>query len=430
MPKEIDFIGLKKKVNPIYYEKMFPNKKYFQIYFGGSSSSKSYSQAQKIILGCLEGQNWLCLRKVASTIKKSIFNELISKIYSLKLNNRNQQIFTMNKTDLTITNSITGSQILMCGADDPEKIKSIVPQKGVVNNIWLEEATEFSYDDFKAIIKRLRGASDFKKTITLTFNPILKSHWIYTNFFENFWQDDKNFIEKENLSILKTTYKDNNFLAPEDILALESEDDKYYHDVYTLGNWGVLGAVIYKNWIVSNFNPNVFETYRNGVDWGFSNDEFAFIRLAVDFKKKIIYVCNEIYQRELLNSESARKVKTFVKGEMVYCDCAEPKSIEEYNRFGIRAIGVEKKAGSREEQIKFIKGFKIVIHPDCKNFQTEIAKYKFKESKDGEVLPVVVEKSDHLMDAMRYALSSDLDRGTSPYTRLLNFKISGRHEYF
>lgn len=419
---KIELKGLEQRVNSIYWDKLFKNDNYIQIYYGGSSSSKSYSIAQKKVIGCVEGRNILIVRKVAATIRRSVLNEIVAKIYDLKFNTSEREIFKINNTDMVITNVLNDAQIIFCGIDDPEKLKSIVPKKGIITDIWIEEATEIYYHDFKAIIKRLRGISEFKKTITLSFNPIIKSHWIYTNFFAGFWEDDKKYIETDKnggLSILKTTYKDNKFLAPEDIMALESEDDKFFHEVYTLGNWGILGAVVFKNWEINNFNTEVFSVYRNGVDWGFSDDPFAFIRIAIDFSRKQIYICNEIYQTGLLNESSVKLVKPIVGREPVYCDNAEPKSIEEYVRFGVKAFAVEKGAGSIEEGVKFLQSFRILIHPRCVNFQNEIAQYKYKESKTtGEVLPQLVDKNNHLIDALRYAITTDLDRKEGKYSRL------------
>jgi len=419
----ISIKGLEKRVNEIYWKKMFKNEHYIQIYFGGSSSSKSFSEAQRVILGCLEGRNYLIIRKVASTIRRSVLNEVVAKIYDLKLNVEGREIFKINKTDMVITNTINNSQIIFCGTDDAEKLKSIVPKHGIITDIWIEEATEIYYKDYKTIIKRLRGRSEFKKSITLTFNPIVQSHWIYETFFAGFWEDGKQYIEKEGLSILKTTYKDNRFLAPEDILALENEEDKFYYDVYTLGNWGILGAVVFKNWRIADFDVKCFSTYRNGVDWGFSKDPFAFIRIAIDFSRKEIYICEEVYQVGLLNEMSAKEIKPFAKNEPVYCDNAEPKSVEEYIRYGINAIAVEKGAGSIEEGIKFLQSFTIIVHSKCVNFQNEIKQYKYKECKTtGEVLPQLIDKNNHLIDALRYAITRDLDRKEGRYSRVLRAK--------
>ena len=83
-----------------------------------------------------------------------------------------------------------GYQILSCGLDDVQKLKSITPAKGVITDILVEEATEIEYSDYKEISKRLRGVSDFKgmKRITFAFNPILQTSWLYTEFFGK-WDD-------------------------------------------------------------------------------------------------------------------------------------------------------------------------------------------------------------------------------------------------
>ena len=77
----------------------------------------------------------------------------------------------------------SGAQIVFAGLDDVEKIKSITPAKGVFTDIWMEEATECDYGDYKQLDKRLRGRSGFKKRFILSFNPVYLTHWIYVEFF-------------------------------------------------------------------------------------------------------------------------------------------------------------------------------------------------------------------------------------------------------
>ncbi len=104
--------GLSKKIIDIYKSKMWNNDHYYQIYFGGSSSGKSYSLAQMIVLDCLKGRNILALRKVGSTINKSLFNEILEKINNLKI----RKYFHINKSNYEITCLLKGSQILFAGA--------------------------------------------------------------------------------------------------------------------------------------------------------------------------------------------------------------------------------------------------------------------------------------------------------------------------
>lgn len=393
--------------NNIYIKHQLHNNNRYQIYFGGSSSGKSFSLAQRTILDVLSGKrNYLVVRNVQSTIKRSCLNEITKAINNFKL----RDYFDINKTDMIITCNINQKQILFCGLDDVEKVKSITPIDGVITDIWVEEATECDYKDVKQLDKRLRGRSEVVKRLTMSFNPILKDHWLYTEYFA-IWEDDKQYVEKDNVSILKTTYKDNKFLTEDDVAALENETDKYYYEVYTLGNWGVLGAVIFKNWKVEDFSSieNTFDNYRHGIDWGFAEDPFAYIKSHFDKTRRRLYICDEIEAVGLLNNQSAPMVKEKAENSKVTCDSAEPKSVSEFKTLRINAIAAKKGPGSIEFGIKFLQGLEIIIHPRCKNFRTEISKYKYKEDKNGNVLPIPVDKDNHLIDALRYSLEDDME---------------------
>ena len=399
-----------KVFNKIYLKYQFHNINRYQIYFGGSSSGKSFSLAQRAVLDVFGGKrNYLVVRNVQSTIKRSCLNEITKAINAFNL----REYFDINKTDMIITCNINDMQILFCGLDDVEKVKSITPKKGVITDIWVEEATECERSDIKQLDKRLRGRSEVIKRLTLSFNPILKDHWIFEEYF-GIWVDDKQYVEKDNTSILKTTYKDNRFLTPDDIAALENETDKYYYEVYTLGNWGTLGAVIFKNWRVEDFSDieKSFDNYRHGIDWGFAEDPFAYIKPHYDKMRRRLYICDEIEAVGLLNSESAPMVKEKAGHERVTCDSAEPKSVAEYKSLSINAKGAKKGPGSIEYGIKFLQGLEIIIHPRCKAFKKEINKYKYKEDKNGNVLPVPVDKDNHLIDALRYAMEDDMKQAS------------------
>lgn len=376
-----------------------------QIFYGGSSSGKSVFLAQRTVLDVMKGgRNYLVIRNVAKTIRDSVYNEIIKAISSMGLN----RFFTVRKSEFTIT-CFNGYQILFCGLDDPEKIKSITPAKGVITDIWIEEATEAEYNAYKQLTKRLRGRSKVAKRITLSFNPILQEHWIYKEFFLNVWDDSKRKYKDDKLSILKTTYKDNRFLAEQDIRALEDETDKYFYEVYTLGNWGVLGAVIFKNWKVEDLSwlRDIADNYRNGLDFGFAEDPAALPHTHYDRKKKTIYVLDELYMTELTNDVLATEVKKIIGNQLVVCDSAEPKSIKELRQYGVNAIGAKKGKDSVNHGIQWLQQQTIVVDVKCQNMKNELMKYKWKEDKYGNVLPVPVDKDNHLIDALRYAYEDE-----------------------
>jgi phage terminase large subunit len=122
----------------VFNDKYYPYLKddtYTQIFFGGSSSGKSYFLAQRAIIDVCSGRNYLICRDVAATLKKSVFNEIVKAIHNFKLIN----YFNINKSDLVITCLANQKQIMLAGLDDPEKIKSITPLNGVITDIWINK---------------------------------------------------------------------------------------------------------------------------------------------------------------------------------------------------------------------------------------------------------------------------------------------------
>ena len=240
MIENVDISISKRNFNEAYIP-YFKNNIRTQIYFGGSSAGKTVWLAQRCVIDLLNNdRNYLIIRNTAKTLRSSVFNE-INKVIS---NWDMEKLFSINKTEMTIT-CINGYQIYFRGLDDAEKLKGIIPIKGVITDVWVEEATEIKWEDFKQLKKRLRGRSKVLKRITLSFNPIMRSHWIFKEFFTN-WVEGNFEYHDDKLLILKTTYKDNlKFLEQDDIDELENEQDPYYRDVYTLGNWGVLGDLIF-----------------------------------------------------------------------------------------------------------------------------------------------------------------------------------------
>lgn len=388
--------------NPVYIP-YFNKPQFLQIFFGGSSSGKSFFITDKIVLDTLNGCNWLCCRNVANTIKRSVFNEVTKSISSMGL----RDYFAINKSDMIITCKLNEKQILFCGLDDAEKVKSITPQNGVLERIFIEEATEVKRDAYLQLKKRLRGRTEHSKHILMAFNPILKSHWIYKEFFGK-WEDNKNTYEDDDICILKTTYKDNMFLTAEDRKLLEDETDPYFYNVYTLGNWGVLGHVIFKNWRVENLSDQIpsFDKIYCGCDFGYSIDENALIKVHYDKMRKRIYVFDEWYQAGMSDDELVRVGKEFFGNNYVACDSSEPKSIDYLVTSGINAYPVVKGADSINRGIRWLQGHEIIVDVKCQNFRNEIECYHWQEDKYGNAMAKPVDEKNHLLDSLRYSLES------------------------
>lgn len=389
------------------YKPYFDDQRRYQVYFGGSGSGKSVFLATRCVLDALSGRNVLVVRKVAKTLRGSCWNEVRKAMERLNLTS----LFTVSKNDMTFTAHNNGAQILFAGLDDVEKLKSLTPHKGVITDVWMEEATECTYGDFKQLDKRLRGQSRHAKRLTLSLNPVWQSHWIWKEFF-SIWQDGKNAAGNERLSILKTTYRDNRFLTAEDRAALENERDPYYYQVYTLGNWGVPQGAVFRNWHTEDLSAlrDAFPLKRYGLDFGFSSDPCGVVECAVDRARRRVYVFREICQKGLTNTALAERLESFLGRTPVVCDSAEPKSIQELKSLGICALAARKGPDSVIHGIQWLQGHEIVVDSQCENLRRELAAYQWQQDKTGECLPIPEDRNNHLIDALRYALEDESTR--------------------
>jgi phage terminase large subunit len=382
------------------------NPKNTEIFYGGSSSGKSNFVASRAIEDVLSGgHNYLCCRKMGNSLTKSVFNELEKAIIKFGV----KELFKIVPSQGHIT-CVNGYQILFSGLDDVEKIKSITPKKGVITDIWIEEATETARTDIKQLRKRLRGMAVYdgkriRKRIILSFNPIYRTHWIVQEFFTpNNWKEGQTSFENDKLRILKTTHPDNRFLDEEDHEELENETDTYWYEVYTLGNWGTLGDVILRNWRVADLSKrNDLNDIRNGLDFGFSNDPAAFTKNHYDRMRKKIYVLDGFHQTHLTNPELAKKIKPLLKDGLVFCDSAEPKSIKELKDLGVDAKGVKKGKDSLLYSIQWLQQHEIIVDSKLQGVVNELNTWEWKKDKDGESLPIPIDKNNHYIDSIRYA---------------------------
>jgi phage terminase large subunit len=216
------------RVNPAYIPLLTDTTEVLFVY-GGSGSGKSYWAAQKIVLRTLTEMphKFLVLRKVGATIKDSVFALLKEVISEFGVFDE----FQINQTDKTFTHLPTGNQILCKGLDEPEKIKSV---QGITG-MWMEELTEFDYNDFTQLLLRIRGNHANYVQYLGTFNPISEYHWIKKKIADDLA------LRNEKYKIVKTTYNDNLSLSDTDIQRILDlkESNPLYYQIYCLGEWGI-----------------------------------------------------------------------------------------------------------------------------------------------------------------------------------------------
>ena len=383
------------ELNPA-YKPATKTKSRYRVLYGGAGSGKSHFMAQETLLNMLSSSDYsyLVVRKTGRTLRNSVFRLLTEMIVEAELS----PYFTINKTEMTIT-CANGSSLITSGLDDVEKLKSVAN----VNRLWVEEASEISEKDFNQLDLRLRGQSKIGYQLTLTFNPISETHWLKKSFFD---------VGRPNSFVLKTTYKDNLFLDEQYIqtlLQLEKEDYQYYR-IYALGEWGSIGNIIYSNWEKQDLSDikDTFDNLYNGLDFGFASDPTAFVRAHLDNKRKTIYILDEFALRGLFIDDIANELKTRIGNEYITCDSAEPRSVQDLKRNDIRALPAKKGPGSIEHGIKWLQGHKIIVDESCTEIISELSTYKYKEDKDGNVIAKPVDANNHILDALRYALESEM----------------------
>ena len=220
--------------NPLFRPYLTDNTHRYLILYGGAGSGKSVFAVQRFLyrLLTLPLCNVLVVRAVAATNRDStyaLFRQVISK-WGLS------ELFSCKDSDLRIS-CANGNSVIFKGLDDTEKLKSITFPKGELTDIWIEEASEVLEEDFNQLDVRLRGKGAHKQMV-LTFNPVSVLHWLKLRFFDR---------KDPRALVLKSTYKDNQFLDEDYKRTLEGykDTDPYYYSVYCLGEWGVLGQTIF-----------------------------------------------------------------------------------------------------------------------------------------------------------------------------------------
>lgn len=425
---QLQFEDIYSEINESFVGPLFKNKAHPHIEYGGAGSAKSYSIAQKMILRCLlatkRGYNHrlLCLRKTQPAARKSLyvlFEEILNK-WGL------HHLYKPNKSDMTIT--ICENQIIyITGMDDPEKIKSI---QGV-SSIWMEEATEFTYDDYMQLMLRLRGKYGDYLQLIMSFNPIDENHWIKTELIDN-----------GGISIHHSTIDDNKLGFPPGtphgdqyrklLDDLCGRDENYYR-IYRLGEWGILKGLIYDNWDLCDDIPNQDRDYYGlGLDFGYSSDPAACVEINIFGND--IYLDEVLYETGLTNDVIARKLKMFLKhnpNSLIIADSAEPKSIQELCNEGLNCVGSIKGKDSVNNGIQRVKQYRLHITKRSVNLIKEIKAYKWEDDKKHEkmFMPKPVKFLDHLMDAMRYGITRMVGLARPGFTIMSEDYRADRLEY-
>lgn len=371
---------------------------------GSRASKKSSTQALKAIIEIVENPtvNWLVVRKVERTLRDSCFAQLKWAIHRLQLD----RYFKCSTSPLEITYVPTGQKILFRGLDDPLKVTSITVEVGSLCRLWVEEAYEITSEEaFDRLDESIRGQlpDGMYHQVVLTFNPWSDRHWLKKRFFDE---------PSGNVLAMTTNYMCNEFLSESDLILFEEmkKNPRRYRTA-GLGEWGIVEGLVFENWEEQAFDvnevskrPNVKSAF--GMDFGYVNDPSTLFCGLVDTVAREIYVFDEMYEKGMSNEDILSKVTEMgYAKERIKADSAEPKSIAYLRKAGLRNIRAAKKGpDSIRAGISLIQDYKIIVHPRCVNFLTEISNYTWDKDKFDNMVNKPIDDFNHLMDAMRYAM--------------------------
>ncbi len=346
--------------------------------YGGKGSSKSHSVAQ-LLLWLLTNKDRKVIgvgRKTFPALRMTAYKLLVD----LLVDYGRYPICQHDKTAHTI--KYAGNEIQFFSLDDPTKMYSFN-----ANYIWLEEAVEFTWEDYVALrlCLRLPPGKDINQ-MWLTFNPIDENHWLKRNLWG-----------APGVEWIHSTYKDNPHLPPSYVRQLEDliNQDQNYHRVYTLGEWGRLENVIFPDWTLVDDMPKEFQAQVYGLDFGYENPSAC---MQVGVMGDNLYLDEVFYQTHMTNADLINFLKTLPRLD-IHADSAEPQRIEEICRTGIACYPANKDV---RLGIDTVKRHKLHITKRSVNLIKEIRGYQRKRDKDGHVMEEPVKAFDHCMDALRY----------------------------
>lgn len=403
-------INLKQVIAPAFYDLHKDIKQGLHTHYwlkGGRGSTKSSFISVEIPSGFLRDKeaNAIVLRKYGVSLEKSVYNQIIWALDKLELT----PYWKAYKSPLRLVYIPTGQEIVFLGMDDPQKIKSLKPAHGYYKYVWFEEVSESDgIDEIRSIIQSVvRGGEEF--VIFYSFNPPAnQSNWV--NLEVQTPREDKLVHHSTYLDVPREWLGKQFFIEAEH---LKSVNELAYRHEY-LGEATGTGLTVFPNVVIREITDDEikrFDNIKQGIDWGYAADPFAFVKTHYSQTFRRLYIFDEIYEYGMLNQQAIELVNNKLEyyGSLT-ADSEDPKSIGEFWDAGIDIRGAKKGAGSRGYGFKFLQSMEeIIIDPNrCPNAAREFSTAEFEKEKDGTVRNEYPDKNDHTIDATRYALEDEM----------------------
>ena len=373
---------VKEFCNRQFYEAV-NSKQRIKIFQGGSRSGKSWALMQYCLYLITTESKPITIsivRKTLPALKRSVLRDFNIIAKSLGV----YYMGEFNKTELVF--NYNGHTIEFFSADDAQKIRG-----STRDVLWCEECNELNIEDFRQLSMRT------KREILMSFNPSDPVHFVY------------DLCERDDADLFISTYRDNKFIAPEvkkELERLKKRDPDFWR-VYGEGQRAVFSQrQIFRDWnyIDESEFPEELDWFM-GCDFGYTNDPTAICLIAK--KNDKVFVKEVLYKTGMTNRDIANHLKSLgLENLLMFCDSAEPKSVEELRQMGILAKGAIKGAGSINAGLSLMREFDFYISNKATNVKSEQMKYVWEELKDGTIINKAVDRDNHAMDCLRYGLYS------------------------
>lgn len=368
---------------------------------GGRGSTKSSYISQEILLLLMQHPecNAVILRKVANTLRNSVYRQMEWALDTLHLG----EYWKKTVNPMEFIRRSTGQKILFLGVDDKSKLKSLKMPHGYVGVVWYEELDQFSgMEEIRSVNQSLlRGGPVF--WCFGSYNPPQSA---------NNWVNEEMLLDQPDRLVHHSDYRSvpadwlgAQFL--EDADRLRQRNERAYRHEY-LGEVTGTGGTVFENVrerAITAAEIESFDRLHYGLDFGFAVDPLAFVCMHYDRKRETLYIFDEIYQQKLTNARAAAMIrKKMSESGYVRADSAEPKSIKELAELGIRIYGAVKGPDSVDYGIRWLQSLdEIVIDKRrCPNTYREFVGYEYERNREGQFISAYPDKNNHAIDAVRY----------------------------
>lgn len=377
---------------------------------GGRGSIKSSFWSEILPEELENNPNWcaICIRKVANTLKDSVFSQLewgldkISESYPFINEN-----WVKTKSPLEMKNKNTGQMIYFRGADDPGKIKSIKPPKGMYIALIIYE--EFDQMNGMNEVRKIdqsvkRGGNEFI-TFRIYNTPKSKRHFVN---IEKRLPNPKRLVHRSTYLDVPVEWLGKPFF--DDAELLKKNAPRVYANEY-LGEETGDGGNVFENVVLREITDEEIENFDytyQGMDFGWYPDPLAWTKNCYQPNKKVLYIFDEYVVNKMSNEKVWKYLteeKNVKNDDLITADSAEPKSIGDFQSYGSLMRGAKKGPDSVEYSMKWLSSLaQIVIDPKrCPKTAEEFSTYEYPQDKDGNYITGYVDKDNHCIDSVRYA---------------------------